>query len=85
MASGLAPDRIVLAGDSAGDSAGGGLALALLAARWRGFGADVSVQVTPDAPHVWQMFGFLPEAGAALGRVADFLQGVAGAAEPSSS
>lgn len=38
-----------------------------MADRLREFGADVTVQCWPDAPHVWQMFvGWAPEARAAL-------------------
>ena len=38
-----------------------------MAERLRGFGAEVTVQSWPDAPHVWQMFhGWIPEARDAL-------------------
>ena len=45
-----------------------------MAERLLGFGGAVTVQVTTDAPHVWPMFGFLPEAGAALRDVGAFLR-----------
>ncbi len=38
-----------------------------MAAHLRSFGAEVTLQVWPGAPHVWQMFdGWIPEARAAL-------------------
>lgn len=38
-----------------------------MADRLRAFGAEVTVQTWPSAPHVWQMFdGYIPEARAAL-------------------
>lgn len=38
-----------------------------MADRLRGFGGEVTVQLWPDAPHVWQLFlGWVPEARAAL-------------------
>lgn len=38
-----------------------------MADRLRSFGAEVTVQLWPDAPHVWQLFlGWVPEARAAL-------------------
>lgn len=38
-----------------------------MADRLRSFGAEVTVQLWPDAPHVWQLFlGWAPEARAAL-------------------
>lgn len=46
---------------------------ARMAARLEGFGAAVALEVWPDCPHVWQMLGVLPEAEAALERVAAFL------------
>ena len=47
-----------------------------MAQRLRDFGGAVTVQVTPNAPHVWPMFGLLPEAAAALRDVAAFLHGL---------
>jgi acetyl esterase/lipase len=45
-----------------------------MADRLRSFGAEVALETWPDTPHVWQMFGFLPETRAALGSAARFLQ-----------
>ncbi len=45
-----------------------------MAERLRGFGAEVALEVWPDCPHVWQMFGILPEAGRALKAAARFLR-----------
>jgi acetyl esterase/lipase len=36
---------------------------------------DVTLEVWPEMPHVWQLFGgFLPEADAAIERIAAFLR-----------
>lgn len=46
-----------------------------LAHRLRGFGAGVTVESWPSAPHVWQFFdGWIPEARAALANTARFLR-----------
>ncbi|ALG89268.1 MULTISPECIES: alpha/beta hydrolase fold domain-containing protein [Actibacterium] len=45
-----------------------------MAARLRGFGAAVTVDMWDDPPHVWPIFqGWLPEADAALANIAGFL------------
>lgn len=45
--------------------------------RLREAGVDVTLQLWPDAPHVWQMFdGWVPEARAALRDCADFARRV---------
>lgn len=45
-----------------------------MAARLRGFGADVTLDVVPDMPHVWHLFDrVLPEAKAALRQTAEFV------------
>ncbi|EPX76711.1 alpha/beta hydrolase fold domain-containing protein [Salipiger mucosus] len=46
-----------------------------MAARLRDFGAEVTEDVHPGAPHAWQCFdGWIPEARAALRRAAGFVQ-----------
>jgi len=45
-----------------------------LAERLRSFGAPVTLETWPDTPHVWQMFGFLPEARQAIASAARFLR-----------
>ncbi|MDE3123034.1 MAG: alpha/beta hydrolase [Paracoccaceae bacterium] len=46
-----------------------------LAARLRGFGAEVTLQSWPTPPHVWQIFdGWLPEAREALEMAGAFLR-----------
>lgn len=46
-----------------------------MAERLRRFGAEVTLQCWPDAPHVWQMFdGFVPEAREALRAAAGAVQ-----------
>ena len=46
-----------------------------MAERLREFGGAVTLDPWPDCPHVWVMFdGWLPEARAALERVAAFLR-----------
>lgn len=47
----------------------------MFADRARAAGVDVSLEVWPEMPHVWQLFGgFLPEADAAISGIAAFLQ-----------
>lgn len=47
-----------------------------MAARLRQFGAEVTEQAWPGAPHVWQIFdGYIPEARAALRAAAAFIHG----------
>lgn len=46
-----------------------------LAERARSQGTDVTLQVTPDMPHVWQVFaGFLSEGEAAVNQAAHFIR-----------
>jgi acetyl esterase/lipase len=45
-----------------------------LAHRLRSFGAEVTVQDWPRAPHVWQFFGWLPEARVALEDAGQFVR-----------
>lgn len=45
-----------------------------IAERLHSYGADVSLEVWPNTPHVWQMFGFLPEAKKALKAAAQFMK-----------
>ncbi|SFD89122.1 alpha/beta hydrolase [Roseivivax sediminis] len=46
-----------------------------MAERLRGFGAEVTEEVVPDVPHVWQILdGWLPEARASLESTARFVQ-----------
>jgi acetyl esterase/lipase len=44
-----------------------------MAEHLRRFGSEVMLEIWPDCTHVWQMFGLLPEAGAALATAARFL------------
>ena len=47
----------------------------MFAERARAAGVDVTLEVWPEMPHVWQLFGgFLPEADAAIERIAAFLR-----------
>lgn len=49
----------------------------------RGFGAEVTVQSWPDAPHVWHMFvGYVPEARAALRAAGQVVRAMLNAGPP---
>lgn len=46
-----------------------------MAERLRGYGAEVTEEVLPDVPHVWQILdGWIPEARASLQSAANFIQ-----------
>jgi len=48
-----------------------------MAKRLQGYGAEVTVQMLPERPHVWQLFDrLLPEAGQALRETGAFIAGV---------
>lgn len=56
-----------------------------MASRLRETGADVSVDLWPDTPHVWQLFRWwLPEADDALERVAAFAKRIVRSSSPRS-
>lgn len=46
-----------------------------MAEKLRQAGAEVSLDIWPDAPHVWQIFdGWFPEAREAIGQTAGFIR-----------
>lgn len=57
-----------------------------MAARLQDAGGEVTLDLWPDCPHVWQIFdGWLPEARDALNKTARFVQRVLNPAPPSQS